>query len=191
MRRRTGVRRRPSHGRAFCLASADHKKARGSQASAPALSRSSRRGRPRQAPAARGAAESRNAETEAVVSEPASEPPSSKSALGKGKTGCEVLGQTPVPERNLGAAVDEVRNARRDLVRGDLDAAHRSYCRAVSFDAENAGAMTGLARLLLMRRDGRPAVFWAKRAAHKIRSKATFRACSATRWRWSETIRSA
>jgi tetratricopeptide (TPR) repeat protein/DNA-binding response OmpR family regulator len=120
-----------------------------------------------EASGASAAVASRSAESETVVSEAAAEPPSSKSALGKGKTGCEVLGETPAPERSLSGAVDEVRNARRDLVRGDLDAAHRSYCRAVSFDAENAGAMTGLARLLLMRRDGRPAVFWARRAAQK------------------------
>lgn len=120
-----------------------------------------------EAPAARGAIASKTAETEPATPEPGSEPPSSKTALGKGKTGCEVLGETPGAEKNMGAAVDQLRNARRDLVRGDLDAAHRSYCRAVGLDADNAGAMTGLARLLLMRRDGRPAVFWARRAAQK------------------------
>jgi tetratricopeptide (TPR) repeat protein/CheY-like chemotaxis protein len=120
------------------------------------------------APAASEAsAATSRAETEARAMDPASEPPASKTALGKGKTGCEVLGEASAAEKNLGAGADELRNARRDLVRGDLDAAHRSYCRAVGLDAENVPAMTGLARLLLMRRDAKPAVFWARRAAQK------------------------
>jgi tetratricopeptide (TPR) repeat protein/DNA-binding response OmpR family regulator len=119
------------------------------------------------AEAAEASAASKGAETESAAVDPANDPPTSKTALGKGKTGCEVLGDAPAAEKNLGAGADELRNARRDLVRGDLDAAHRSYCRAVALDAESAQAMTGLARLLLMRRDARPAVFWARRAAQK------------------------
>jgi len=98
---------------------------------------------------------------------PAPEAPTSKSALGGGKTGCDVLDDQPTGGKNVTASAEALRTARRDLVRGDLDAAHRSYCRAVANDPDNDNAMTGLARVLLMRRDGRPAVYWARRAAQK------------------------
>jgi tetratricopeptide (TPR) repeat protein len=52
-------------------------------------------------------------------------------------------------------------------VRGDLDDAERGYCRAVAFDPKNLAANVELARVLVMRRDGRAAAD-AARAALRI-----------------------
>jgi tetratricopeptide (TPR) repeat protein len=59
---------------------------------------------------------------------------------------------------------EQLLRARKELVRGDLDAAQRAFCFSTQFDKQNLEAMTGLARVLLLRRDARAAATWARRA---------------------------
>ncbi len=72
------------------------------------------------------------------------------------------------PSRSGGAqpaaARAEVRAARRALVRGDVDDAQMSYCRAIRWDERCTAALAGLIQLLLLRRDTAAAVQWAQRA---------------------------
>lgn len=63
-----------------------------------------------------------------------------------------------------GAAYRSIQNARRALVRGDIDAAERAYCRAADFDSGSVTAAVELTRVFLLRRDGKAAVAWAERA---------------------------
>jgi tetratricopeptide (TPR) repeat protein len=80
---------------------------------------------------------------------------------------CEqLLGKRPaIPGSYPGAAHNELRAARRALVRGDLDEAQRCYCRAARYDERLTDAAIGLARLLLIRRDPAAAADWAKKAS--------------------------
>ena len=67
-----------------------------------------------------------------------------------------LLGGEPAPAGVYpGAAYAQLRAGRKGLVRGDLDEAERGYCRAVAFDPRNLAANVELARVLVMRRDGR------------------------------------
>jgi tetratricopeptide (TPR) repeat protein/DNA-binding NarL/FixJ family response regulator len=84
------------------------------------------------------------------------EAPSCDKLLGK---------RPPIPGSYPGAAHNELRGARKALVRGDLDEAQRCYCRSVRYDKRLVEAHTGLARLLLIRRDPHSAAEWARKAA--------------------------
>jgi tetratricopeptide (TPR) repeat protein/DNA-binding response OmpR family regulator len=78
---------------------------------------------------------------------------------------CASLTGTNAPAGTSRArALEQLQRARRELVRGDLDAAQRAFCLATQADTNNGDAMTGLARLLLLRRDARAAAEWARRA---------------------------
>jgi DNA-binding response OmpR family regulator/tetratricopeptide (TPR) repeat protein len=70
----------------------------------------------------------------------------------------------PPPGVYPGAAFAQLRAARKALVRGDLEETQRAYCRAIRFDASNLQAHVELARVLLMRRDGRSAAEAARSA---------------------------
>ncbi|MEP7050682.1 MAG: tetratricopeptide repeat protein [Pseudomonadota bacterium] len=73
-----------------------------------------------------------------------------------------LLGPTGVNKRAYpGAAFAQVRAANQALVRGDLDAAERSLCKAVLWDQKNPALPLELAQLMLLRRDGASAVEWA------------------------------
>jgi len=62
-----------------------------------------------------------------------------------------------------GSAYAELKEANQALVRGDVDAAERSLCKAVLWDQKNAALPLELAQLLLLRRDGAASVEWAKK----------------------------
>jgi tetratricopeptide (TPR) repeat protein/DNA-binding response OmpR family regulator len=96
----------------------------------------------------------------------------SEAAAGVGETSvaaptCEQLLRDQ-PSRSGGAqpaaARAEVKAARRALVRGDVDDAQMSYCRAIRWDERYNAALAGLIQLLLLRRDTAAAVRWAQRA---------------------------
>lgn len=70
----------------------------------------------------------------------------------------------PNPGVYPGAAYDQLRAARRALVRGDLDAVEREYCMGLRFDPSNGEILVGLARLMLSRRDPKQAVQYARDA---------------------------
>lgn len=79
---------------------------------------------------------------------------------------CAVLASGPTPPRKqlLTESMQQVQRARRELVRGDLDAAQGAFCRATQWDKGNVDALTGLSRLLLLRRDARGAARYARKA---------------------------
>lgn len=58
----------------------------------------------------------------------------------------------------------QLRTARRELVRGNLDAAHAAFCRATLDPGADVNVWTEFAQLLVLRRDGVAAVPWAERA---------------------------
>jgi tetratricopeptide (TPR) repeat protein/DNA-binding response OmpR family regulator len=62
-----------------------------------------------------------------------------------------------------GAAYGQVREANRALVRGDLDAAQAALCKAVLWNQSNPALPLELAQLMLLRRDGKRAVEWARK----------------------------
>lgn len=94
------------------------------------------------------------------------------SGLEQAPTCDKLLGKRPqIPGSYPGAAHNELRNARRALVRGDLDEAQRCYCRSVRYDRNLVDAVIGLARLLLIRRDANAAAEWARKAAVMAPSK--------------------
>lgn len=62
-----------------------------------------------------------------------------------------------------GAAYEQVVAARKALVKGEVDEAQRSYCKAIRWDAKNANHYFELAQLLLLRRDGAACAEWARR----------------------------
>jgi tetratricopeptide (TPR) repeat protein len=70
----------------------------------------------------------------------------------------------PNPGVYPGAAYDQLRAARRALVRGDLDAVQREYCMGLRFDPSNGDILVGIARLMLSRRDPKQAVQYARDA---------------------------
>jgi Flp pilus assembly protein TadD/DNA-binding response OmpR family regulator len=78
---------------------------------------------------------------------------------------CEqLLGATATTESAYpGAAFDQMRDANRALVRGDVDAAERGLCKAALWDQKNPAIPLELAQLMLLRRDGASAVGWAKK----------------------------
>jgi Flp pilus assembly protein TadD/DNA-binding response OmpR family regulator len=79
---------------------------------------------------------------------------------------CEtLLAGSPTHEGDYpGAAYGEMREANRALVRGDVDAAERSLCKAALWDQKNPAIPLEVAQLMLLRRDGASAVEWAKKA---------------------------
>lgn len=74
----------------------------------------------------------------------------------------------PSPGVYPGASYDQVRAARKELARGDMDGAQGAYCKAIRFDPSNADAISGLARVLMSRRDAKAAA-QAARDAVKLR----------------------
>jgi tetratricopeptide (TPR) repeat protein/DNA-binding NarL/FixJ family response regulator len=103
----------------------------------------------------------------AAASTPAEEPDAEAAiatAIDLSGTSCESVVKSGEEQRFRGAANDALNLGRREIVKGDLEAAHRAYCRAVSYDPNSNAAVIGLARVLLMRRDGAAAVKWVKKA---------------------------
>lgn len=96
-----------------------------------------------------------SAEPDAPLTEPRETAPTCKSLLGDLPPAAGVF---------PGAAYDQMRQARKALMRGDLDEAQRSYCRALRLDEKNPAISEELARLLLVRRDGVAAIDAAKAA---------------------------
>lgn len=100
-----------------------------------------------------------------TIQEPAAIPQEEADALTQAPTCEKLLGNMPPsPGVYPGAAYDQVRGARKELARGDMDAAAGAYCRAIRFDPKNQEAHAGLARVLLGRRDAKAAVQWAREA---------------------------
>lgn len=86
----------------------------------------------------------------------------------------QLLAKEPPRHDGLpGAAYRAIKEARRGLVRGDMDAGQRAYCRAAAFDAHSVTAAVELTRVLLLRRDGRAAADWAGRARKRGADEAT------------------
>ena len=77
---------------------------------------------------------------------------------------CDFLERTSKTalQRFPGASFYQVKLGRKALVRGDIDAAQLAYCRAVILDAGSATAQSELARLYILRRDGKGAAKQAK-----------------------------
>ena len=65
-------------------------------------------------------------------------------------------------ERTTSARISD---ARRALVRGDVDASQGAFCELVSAGNADATVLSEFAQLLLLRRDGKAAAEWAKQAA--------------------------
>jgi DNA-binding response OmpR family regulator/Flp pilus assembly protein TadD len=85
--------------------------------------------------------------------------------LGKAPSCASLIAGQKVPAGPAAAVSrEQLVRARKELVRGDLDAAQRAFCFSTQFDKKNLEAMTGLARVLLLRRDARAAATWARRA---------------------------
>jgi tetratricopeptide (TPR) repeat protein/DNA-binding response OmpR family regulator len=66
-----------------------------------------------------------------------------------------------------GSAYVEMREANKALVRGDVDAAERSLCKAALWDQTNPAIPLELAQLMLLRRDGAASVAWARKGLEK------------------------
>jgi tetratricopeptide (TPR) repeat protein/DNA-binding NarL/FixJ family response regulator len=62
-----------------------------------------------------------------------------------------------------GSAFVEMRSANQALVRGDVDSAERSLCKAALWDQKNPAIVLELAQLMLLRRDGAASVEWANK----------------------------
>jgi Flp pilus assembly protein TadD len=63
-----------------------------------------------------------------------------------------------------GAAMQAMRAGRQAIVRGDLEAAQASLCRAAHYNTKHPEIALELALVLLLRRDGAQALTWARRA---------------------------
>ena len=86
----------------------------------------------------------------------------------------QLLAKEPPRHDGLpGAAYRAIKEARRGLVRGDVDAGQRAYCRAAAFDVHSVTAAVELTRVLLLRRDGRAAADWTRRARERGAGEAT------------------
>ncbi len=97
--------------------------------------------------------------------EPPPVPPDVADGLATAPTCGKLLGKLPPsPGVYPGAAYDQIRAARKELARGDMNGSQAAYCKAMHFDPKNAEARSGLARVLLSRRDGAAAVQWAREA---------------------------
>jgi tetratricopeptide (TPR) repeat protein/DNA-binding NarL/FixJ family response regulator len=66
-----------------------------------------------------------------------------------------------------GSAYVEMRDANKALVRGDVDSAERSLCKAALWDQTNPAIPLELAQLMLLRRDGASSVEWAKKGLER------------------------
>jgi tetratricopeptide (TPR) repeat protein len=86
---------------------------------------------------------------------------------GKSAPDCKTIFGNDAPPDGFypGAAWQEVRSGRSAIVRGDLEAAQKAFCRAVTWDKENAEVALHLAQVLLLLRDGPQALQWAEKAA--------------------------
>jgi tetratricopeptide (TPR) repeat protein len=116
---------------------------------------------------------------------PSEEPSTTPTTLDAGGgLALPVLGLDPRPapscENLLGAQKrkdsvgEQIRAARRELMRGDIDAAQREYCAAIRTDPKNTVALTELARLLLvLQGDPKYAAEIAKRASGQDPTRAS------------------
>ncbi|HEY4102711.1 MAG TPA: tetratricopeptide repeat protein [Polyangiaceae bacterium] len=66
-----------------------------------------------------------------------------------------------------GSAYLQIKEANKALVRGDVDSAERSLCKAVLWDQKNPAIPLELAQLMLLRRDGKASVEWAQKGLEK------------------------
>jgi tetratricopeptide (TPR) repeat protein len=79
---------------------------------------------------------------------------------------CDALLGPDAPRgRNAGAALEQIGTARRELVRGKLDDALRTYCRGHLWDVDNVTLLVELGRATLMSGDAERAAGYAQRAA--------------------------
>ncbi len=77
----------------------------------------------------------------------------------------ELLEGMNVPDGEFpGAAYEQQRLAEKALVRGDVDEAQRSYCKAVRWQKKSTTRYIDLAQLMLIRRDGARVAEWARLA---------------------------
>ncbi|HEV8245842.1 MAG TPA: hypothetical protein VGP93_08735, partial [Polyangiaceae bacterium] len=77
----------------------------------------------------------------------------------------EVLEGQRLPDGDFpGAAYEQQRMAEKSLVRGNVDEAELSYCKAVRWDKGNVARYIDVAQLMIIRRDGARTAEWAKRA---------------------------
>ena len=80
----------------------------------------------------------------------------------------ELFGATRVSAGDYpGSAYVEMRDANKALVRGDVDSAERSLCKAALWDQTNSAIPLELAQLMLLRRDGASSVDWAKKGLER------------------------
>ncbi|MFZ5896038.1 MAG: tetratricopeptide repeat protein [Myxococcota bacterium] len=79
---------------------------------------------------------------------------------------CDELLASVSPGSDKKWGFDHVRDARRALVRGDVDGSQRAFCQASRAGNADAVVAFELAQLLLLRRDASAAAEWARRAAH-------------------------
>jgi Flp pilus assembly protein TadD/DNA-binding response OmpR family regulator len=91
--------------------------------------------------------------------------PASANALTEAPT-CEgLLGPLkPIPGVYPGAAYDKLRDARKALGNGNLDIAQGHLCHALRFDPQNPDVAANMARVLLLRRDPKAALGFARDA---------------------------
>ncbi len=83
---------------------------------------------------------------------------------------CEALAgalTSMTPVEGLAQSASAMKDARRGLVKGDLESAHRSLCRAALLTPDDPVVVATLVRVLLMRRDGARAVEWSRRGLEK------------------------
>lgn len=80
---------------------------------------------------------------------------------------CDALLAEVAPISRNVAASNRLAEARRALVRGDVDGSERAFCQIVSSGSAEPLVLSELAQLLLLRRDANAAVEWAQQAARR------------------------
>jgi tetratricopeptide (TPR) repeat protein/DNA-binding NarL/FixJ family response regulator len=125
---------------------------------------------PNQVPSAASAAASSAPSTAPAASAPDAAKPTTPAVPIVDETGAhaptceELFGAAHVGAGDYpGSAYVEMRAANKALVRGDVDSAERSLCKAALWDQKNSAIPLELAQLMLLRRDGASSVDWAKK----------------------------
>ncbi|HWP08501.1 MAG TPA: tetratricopeptide repeat protein [Polyangiaceae bacterium] len=92
--------------------------------------------------------------------------PSGSDGSGHDVPDCKTLLAADPPHNGYypGAALQAMRAGRTAIVRGDLNLAQMSLCRAANYNPKNAEIALELSLVLLLRRDGAQAETWARRA---------------------------
>ncbi len=93
----------------------------------------------------------------------AAEPGTGRDESGLVAPSCEVLSPNTRKGDFPGAAYEQLKQARKALVQGKFDQAQAAYCKAVSWDSQNAGHYFELGQLLLLRKDGAASAEWIRR----------------------------